>query len=364
MAGLLDALDYAGSVAEKFGGREVRGLLGGKPRELLSAIPFSDTLGITDPRERVTGHDLASQWGLTSAAHPWASTAAGLGIDLATDPLSWGGGGALARALGMAGRAGEAASGASKIPLLRSVAPQGLEGFSTGSLLGSLPEATAEAASRVLPWGERSRLGKLRELREPTQLFKDFSGTGGRVVGGKEFRDPDILNRVADLADLANEGLPEGAYAQGAIMPPWSDVAPGVGYATSPQVARHELSHALVNNAAYSGQGIEELPFWGRQAARQFQKSGFDTEGLRAGLGSIFSELNSYGTDASRTKGYLRGALDPIFSREFHRNYNPQFSHASPLAAGLFHATPGAVLGGTAGAVGGGVGGVWGLWLL
>ncbi len=47
---LTKPLEYAGGIEEKFGGRAIRGLLGGKPRELLSVVPFSDTLGITEPR--------------------------------------------------------------------------------------------------------------------------------------------------------------------------------------------------------------------------------------------------------------------------------------------------------------------------
>jgi hypothetical protein len=45
-------------------GRMVRGLLGGNPRELLNAVPFSDSLGITDPTKQTSGEDLAKQFGL------------------------------------------------------------------------------------------------------------------------------------------------------------------------------------------------------------------------------------------------------------------------------------------------------------
>src|SRR5688500_471301 len=49
-------LAYAGSVLEKtFGKRALFGALAGRPRELLSILPFSDTLGITDEAERVGG---------------------------------------------------------------------------------------------------------------------------------------------------------------------------------------------------------------------------------------------------------------------------------------------------------------------
>jgi hypothetical protein len=55
-------LAYVGGVLDKtFGGRAVRGLLGGNPRELLSVLPGSDTLGITKEEQRVSGEDLAKQ---------------------------------------------------------------------------------------------------------------------------------------------------------------------------------------------------------------------------------------------------------------------------------------------------------------
>src|SRR5262245_11382909 len=60
----LGALHYVGgSLAKAFGGRAIRGALGGKPEELLSVIPFSDLAGITKEENQVTGEDLARQWG-------------------------------------------------------------------------------------------------------------------------------------------------------------------------------------------------------------------------------------------------------------------------------------------------------------
>ena len=50
MSFLLDALSYFGEAADK-PGRAIRGVLGGRPHEALAAIPFSDTLGWTDPAD-------------------------------------------------------------------------------------------------------------------------------------------------------------------------------------------------------------------------------------------------------------------------------------------------------------------------
>lgn len=61
----LTGLGYVGDVLDKtFGGRAIRGALGGNARELASIIPGSDALGITDPGQRVSGETLLKNAGL------------------------------------------------------------------------------------------------------------------------------------------------------------------------------------------------------------------------------------------------------------------------------------------------------------
>lgn len=58
-SGALTGLGAVGEFLDKYtGGRAVRGLLGGKPEELLSILPFSDALGVTDPSNAVSGRQL------------------------------------------------------------------------------------------------------------------------------------------------------------------------------------------------------------------------------------------------------------------------------------------------------------------
>jgi hypothetical protein len=107
MSDLLDALGYAGSLLEK-PGRAVRGLLAGRPDELAAVLPFSDTAGLTDESRRVTGHDLLRELGM-DPGDGLGGTLAGVGVDVATDPLTYLGG-TLARGLVRGGRgAAEAA---------------------------------------------------------------------------------------------------------------------------------------------------------------------------------------------------------------------------------------------------------------
>jgi hypothetical protein len=64
---LLDAFGQLGTAADKItGGRALRGTLAGKPRELLSVLPFSDSMGITDAHDATSGRDLTDAYGLTS----------------------------------------------------------------------------------------------------------------------------------------------------------------------------------------------------------------------------------------------------------------------------------------------------------
>lgn len=79
-----DALGYVGDSLNK-PGRAVRGLLGGRPEEALAAIPFSDSMGLTDPANEVRGRDLIGV-GENSGI---LGELAGIGVDIATDPLTW-----------------------------------------------------------------------------------------------------------------------------------------------------------------------------------------------------------------------------------------------------------------------------------
>ena len=117
---LSSGLGYLGDVESKFGGRAIRGALAGKPRELLSPIPFSDTLGITDPHQATSGSELASKLGIQ---HPLGNAAAGFGIDVATDPLSYLGGLGAAKAASGVPKAADAASAFSRTKGLREAIP-------------------------------------------------------------------------------------------------------------------------------------------------------------------------------------------------------------------------------------------------
>lgn len=99
-------LDYLLSSINK-PGRAVRALLGGRPEDLGSFLPFSDSLGLTSPEREVTSEDLYRQLG--GSPDDDLSGLGSLGVAVGTDPLTYAGG-TIARALlGRAARAGMSA---------------------------------------------------------------------------------------------------------------------------------------------------------------------------------------------------------------------------------------------------------------
>jgi hypothetical protein len=87
----VSGLHYVGSTLDKtFGGRAVRGILGGKAREALSIVPFSDTLGLTDEKDVVTGADLLKNAGVDTTKGSWAKrNLLPAAVEIALDPGSY-----------------------------------------------------------------------------------------------------------------------------------------------------------------------------------------------------------------------------------------------------------------------------------
>jgi hypothetical protein len=109
----LGGLTYAGKVLDKtFGGRAVRGVLGGNAREALSLIPGSDSLGLTDEADTVSGTDLTNKYGLTTAGDDsFQNQALGFGAEVALDPSTYLGIGGLTKAGLAASKTGTVARG-------------------------------------------------------------------------------------------------------------------------------------------------------------------------------------------------------------------------------------------------------------
>lgn len=84
-AGAMSGLAFVGNQLDKFtGSRALRGLLGGKPRELVSIVPFSDSLGLTSRDDIVHGTDLIGAPKDTPLFSP--EGALGFGLEAVLDP--------------------------------------------------------------------------------------------------------------------------------------------------------------------------------------------------------------------------------------------------------------------------------------
>jgi hypothetical protein len=173
-----------GSLGKAFGGRAIRGLLGGNLRELASVIPFSDTLGITDPSQEVRGAELL---GNKEADLLSPEGIGGLGLDILLDPgtyLTFGG-----SALTPLGKAARQAGVLPKTLLGRT------QGLAAGAPeLGALASATGRSPAELAGQALGGVAGLRIPFTEPTAVL----GTG--PVGQK-------------LAGLIDTGLDKLKYS-------------------------------------------------------------------------------------------------------------------------------------------------------
>jgi hypothetical protein len=86
----LSGLQYVGETLDK-PGRAIRGLLAGQPGELANLIPFSDTIGLTDPQQSVSGRGLLEQYGMLSPNEDGIDLGdvAGFGAEVLLDPTTY-----------------------------------------------------------------------------------------------------------------------------------------------------------------------------------------------------------------------------------------------------------------------------------
>ena len=186
-SGALHGLGWIGGSLDKaFGGRAIRGLLGGRPEELLSVLPWSDTLGITDPAKSVSGSELL---GNKDADFLSPEGIGGLGLEMLLDPSTYltFGAGAAATQLGKT-----ATKAGIKVPT--SVAVKGLK---AGSMEA---DNLARAASKFTAQGPVTP-GMLADVVDKP--------LGGHVGIGLPFMQPakvfDLTNQLDAVGNFANK---------------------------------------------------------------------------------------------------------------------------------------------------------------
>lgn len=169
-----------GSLDKALGGRAIRGLVGGRPEEALSLIPFSDTLGITDPGNQVTGAELL---GDRNADFLSPEGLGGLALEIGLDPSTY-----LTLGAGAVGKLGQSAKGLGILP--KTMAGR-IAGFAHGSPeLASLAKATGLQASEI--------------------AAKPLGGIAGL---GLPFSTPDVLLGTGATGQRVAEALGQGAEA-------------------------------------------------------------------------------------------------------------------------------------------------------
>lgn len=206
----LGGLGYVGSVLEKtLGGRAIRGALGGKPRELLSILPFSDTLGITDEADRVSGRELLRNAGLADHEDNWGNFLGGMGLELATDPGMY-----LSFGAGAASRAGQVAK---KIGAM----PPTATGRVTGTLADILAAQPALQGAAETAAGGGAKLASM--LSEPLGglagiglPFQHPSFLLGAGQGGADFLSG--AGRVASTLDAGLRKIPLAGHLYGSTV--------------------------------------------------------------------------------------------------------------------------------------------------
>jgi hypothetical protein len=178
-AGLLESLGgatvsglaYAGGLLDKLtGARALRGLLGGRPEELLSILPGSDTFGLTNEENSLSGRDLLEQYGALSPNQPGLDLGdvGGFLAEVALDPSAWASFGASTlgkKLLPEAAAAGLQTLGRAPSLPTRYAATKGLDDIGLHSdFLGSIP------GGQLL---NKGLYGGTQDLLDNTQLGRD-----------------------------------------------------------------------------------------------------------------------------------------------------------------------------------------------
>lgn len=203
--GGLSALGYVGSTLDK-PGAAVRGLLAGDVGQLANLIPFSDTLGITNEADRVSGRDLLEQYGMLGANTPgldWGD-AAGFGAEVLLDPLtylSFGG-----SALTKAGRAADAAGDLARATygaggeLLQGARAAQIGAGQRGLIGAGLPFMDNVAIAGTGPWAQKIAGGL-----DTAEHALRYGNPIGRMVGG--LFDPAVHDATTQAGQIAMKEL-------------------------------------------------------------------------------------------------------------------------------------------------------------
>lgn len=341
----MGGLEWLGGILDK-PGRMVRGVLSGRPRELLNQIPFSDTLGLTDPKDNIDGRGLLEQYGLLEKNKDGLDPGdvAGFATSLVLDPLTWLGG------AGVLTKAGKVVSSAGQLKNVSKLAAKaglgkraGRMNTTIGDLLQQFPDA--EPALRRAAEGKKIPLASL--LDEPlahSSARMSIPGTeiGFNLPGGK------LARKVAGGLDAAGHAARYGKI-------PGTDFSPGIEAArlfhapsgaltteVSQKVAQNAFDNETVKQAAVREkhadwvQRLQKAGFTGPDAERELTRliesptaiTATNPEAAKVAgeIGQFYDELHEAGFRKGTSR---RGKLQDTKARFLHRVGNlPQGEQA------------------------------------
>jgi hypothetical protein len=329
MSDILDALlsgaDYLGSAIGK-PGRAVRGLLSGNTNEGLAALPFSDSLGITDPSQAVSGSQLLGQYGL-STGDSLADSALGFGAEMALDPTTYLGAGIAGKLLGRG--AGAAAT----------IAPEA-ESIMAKAASRAVPELAPGAGSMPTPGmkGLRDKIG----LVSAEGLGPNFSTASRDFFGAMS---PQARHSAADnLATAVYDAGYRGGYSPRMNMAAVLDAGGTGGWTTR----RHEVMHGLIDQARKAGDSSGLPSRLSKVAASLPSPEGEGNPIMRA-LGLLADEAAAHAAEGRRPVDQLASLRHLFTDPNAVSVYGGQLNEISPLVAALYRNARYAPVAGAAG---------------
>lgn len=203
-------------------GRAIRGLLAGKPEELLNLLPLSDTFGWTDPNNTVSGRDLLRQYGVAGPEDTWGNFFGGMAAEIILDPTN-----VLTGPLKSLTKAG---ADAAKIGV-------GVAGGLERTMMGRLGAGQAGLVGVRSPWWYDLTAGAMgaptgnKALLTGAAGQKVLEGAGALSQGVRDLIDTTAFGRgITGAYDTA------GAYLRSAFIP-GSGIAPDAR--TTPIIAEY-----------------------------------------------------------------------------------------------------------------------------
>lgn len=333
MGALLDAMGWVGETLGK-PGRAVRGVLGGQGLSALgNLVPFSDTVGLTNPENDVSGRDLLQKWGMVGQDDDrlGLDDAAGFGVEALLDPTTFLGGGlgtmlvgklgtrfgagtrglagaedALQRTGTSASRAAAKQAQAYSDSLIQRY-PKQYAGINRYTNVERLDPGQTDQMVQLLRSGGRLPQGMSGAvLRRGLPQPVGFTGEAANIAPGDRMNLSKVMRGTLTPEELAGGDI---SSLHGAYNPRTNSIIEMRG--ASPETFAHEFYHALTQGASDIGK-YDDLPFlskWAAQLRHPYSTDLSVGKSFRTGLSEMLDETNSFAMENPTLMGQIGGGL-------------------------------------------------------